>query len=113
MAYTGARIVTMKGDEVLESRHDRRHRRPDRAVGPPSGVVDSRGGQESSTSPGRPIIPGLFDEHAHLHYSTLDIFPQRPWKYLANLAYGVTTTHDPSASNQRGLRPVARWSRPG
>jgi hypothetical protein len=35
-----------------------------------------------------------------LHYSTLDIFPQRPWKYLANLAYGVTTTHDPSASNE-------------
>jgi imidazolonepropionase-like amidohydrolase len=44
------------------------------------------------------VIPGLFDEHAHLHYSVLDIYPKRPWKYLANLAFGVTSTHDPSAA---------------
>jgi imidazolonepropionase-like amidohydrolase len=96
VAYTNARIVTMKGDEVLERgtivvKDDRIA-----SVGagaPPAGakVVDLAG---------TTIIPGLIDEHAHLHYSTLDLFPERPWKYAANLAYGITTTHDPSASTQ-------------
>jgi Tol biopolymer transport system component/imidazolonepropionase-like amidohydrolase len=99
VAYTGARIVTMKGDEVIPSgtivvTDDRIT-----AVGPASGVSIPSGAKRVDLA-GKTIIPGLFDEHAHLHYSTLDIFPQRPWKYLANLAYGVTTTHDPSASNQ-------------
>jgi len=99
VAYTGARIVTMKGDDVLERgtivvTDDRIA-----AIGPASGVTIPEGATIVDLS-GKTVIPGLFDEHAHLHYSTLDIFPQRPWKYLANLAYGVTTTHDPSASNQ-------------
>lgn len=96
VAYTNARIVTMKGDEVLERgtivvKDDRIA-----TVGagaPPAGakVVDLAGAT---------IIPGFIDEHAHLHYSTLDVFPEKPWKYAANLAYGITTTHDPSASTQ-------------
>ncbi len=99
VAYTGARIVTMKGDEVLEKgtivvTDDRIA-----AVGLASGVSIPSGARIVDLA-GKTVIPGLFDEHAHLHYSTLDIFPQRPWKYLANLAYGVTTTHDPSASNE-------------
>ncbi|MBI3449494.1 MAG: PD40 domain-containing protein [Acidobacteria bacterium] len=97
VAYTGARIVTMKGDEVLESgtlvvENDRI-----RAVGP-TGRVPIPAGTRTVDLAGRTIIPGMFDEHAHLHYSAADIIPQRPWKYLANLAYGVTSTHDPSAS---------------
>ena len=99
VAYTGARVVTMKGDEVLDTgtivvTDDRLT-----AVGPSSRVSIPRGATIVDLA-GKTVIPGLFDEHAHLHYSTLDIFPQRPWKYLANLAYGVTSTHDPSASNQ-------------
>jgi Tol biopolymer transport system component/imidazolonepropionase-like amidohydrolase len=97
--YTGARIVTMKGDEVLERgaivvTDDRIA-----AIGS-VGSVSVPSGAKVVDVTGKTIIPGLFDEHAHLHYSTLDVFPERPWKYLANLAYGVTTTHDPSASNQ-------------
>lgn len=99
VAYTGARIVTMKGDEVLVGgtivvTDDRIV-----AIGSGSGVKVPAGAKTVDLS-GKTVIPGLFDEHAHLHYSTLDIFPERPWKYLANLAYGVTSTHDPSASNQ-------------
>jgi Tol biopolymer transport system component/imidazolonepropionase-like amidohydrolase len=99
VAYTGARIVTMRGDEVVERgtivvTDDRIV-----AVGPSTTVTAPSGARVVDLA-GKTIIPGLFDEHAHLHYSTLDIFPQRPWKYLANLAYGVTTTHDPSAANQ-------------
>jgi Tol biopolymer transport system component/imidazolonepropionase-like amidohydrolase len=99
VAYTGARIVSMKGDEVIERgtivvRGDRIE-----AVGPTDAVHVPPGVRTVDVA-GKTIIPGLFDSHAHLHYSTLDIFPQRPWKYLANLAYGVTTTHDPSAATQ-------------
>jgi len=99
VAFTGARVVTMKGDEVLERgtivvTDDRIV-----AVGPADGLTIPSGAKVVSLA-GKTVIPGLFDKHAHLHYSTLDILPQRPWKYLANLAYGVTTTHDPSASNQ-------------
>src|SRR5262249_29523023 len=65
--------------------------------------VNVPGGVEVVYLNGRTVMPGLFDEHAHLHYSTLDIFPQRPWKYLANLAYGVTSTHDPSATTHEAL----------
>ena len=102
VAYTGARIVTMKGDEVLDRgtivvKDDRIV-----TVGPASAVTIPAGAKVVDLA-GKTVIPGMFDEHAHLHYSTLDVFPQRPWKYLANLAYGVTTTHDPSASNQEAF----------
>ncbi|MBI2839538.1 MAG: PD40 domain-containing protein [Acidobacteria bacterium] len=97
VAYTGARIVTMKGDEVIERGTivvD-----ADRIVNVGAeGQVSIPAGARTVDAAGRTIIPGLFDEHAHLHYTTLDILPQRPWKYMANLAYGVTTTHDPSAA---------------
>jgi hypothetical protein len=98
VAYKGARVVTMRGDEVIERgtivvENDRI-----RTVGAEASV-EIPAGAKVVDAEGRTIIPGLFDEHAHLHYSTLDIFPRRPWKYLANLAYGVTSTHDPSASS--------------
>ncbi|MEE8522761.1 MAG: hypothetical protein V3T72_02420, partial [Thermoanaerobaculia bacterium] len=99
VAYTGARIVTMRDDEVIERgtlvvENDRIV-----AVGSADAVAVPAGARTVDLA-GRTIIPGLIDEHAHLHYATLDIFPERPWRYLANLAYGVTTTHDPSASTQ-------------
>jgi len=50
--------------------------------------------------PGKTIIPGLVDVHAHMGYSTLDILPPRLWESRANLDFGVTTTLDPSASTQ-------------
>jgi Tol biopolymer transport system component/imidazolonepropionase-like amidohydrolase len=95
----GARVVTMHGDEVLER-----------------GDVVVTGGRITQVAPadraqvpagarvmdvaGKTIIPGLVDVHAHMGYTGLDITPPRPWQYYANLAYGVTTTHDPSAPDQ-------------
>lgn len=99
VAFTGARIVTMRGDEVIEDGTIVVEGNRITAIGPRASVRPPSGAQVVDVA-GKTIIPGLFDEHAHLHYSTLDIFPQKPWKYAANLAYGVTSTHDPSASNQ-------------
>src|SRR5207247_8334572 len=82
-------VIVVEGDRIT-------------AVGPAGTTAIPDGAKEFDLS-GKTVLPGFFDEHAHLHYSTLDIFPQRPWKYLANLAYGVTSTHDPSASSHEAL----------
>jgi Tol biopolymer transport system component/imidazolonepropionase-like amidohydrolase len=99
VAYRGARLLTMKGDELIERGTILVEGNRIAAVGADDTVAVPPGARTVDLS-GRTVIPGLFDSHAHLHYSTLDIFPQRPWKYLANLAYGVTATHDPSAATQ-------------
>jgi Tol biopolymer transport system component/imidazolonepropionase-like amidohydrolase len=99
VAYRGARVITMKGDEVIERGTIVVEGNRIAAVGPEASLSVPASARTVDLS-GRTVIPGLFDEHAHLHYSTLDVFPQRPWKYLANLAYGVTSTHDPSAATQ-------------
>jgi Tol biopolymer transport system component/imidazolonepropionase-like amidohydrolase len=96
-AFKGARIVTMKGEEVIAGGAIVVEGDRIAAVGPEGRVLIPSGAKVIDVA-GATIVPGLFDEHAHLHYSTLDVTPQRPWKYLANLAYGVTTTHDPSAA---------------
>ncbi len=97
VALRGARLVTMKGDEVIE----------DGTIVIEGERITDIGSWDEVTIPegtevidvrGRTIIPGLIDVHAHMHYSALDINPRADWQYYANLAYGVTTSHDPSAS---------------
>ena len=48
---------------------------------------------------GKTIIPGIIDAHAHMGQPSY-ISPQKQSSYYANLAYGVTTTHDPSANSE-------------
>lgn len=45
---------------------------------------------------GRTILPGLIDVHAHGPFSSSEITPQQNWGQFSNLAFGVTTIHDPS-----------------
>jgi imidazolonepropionase-like amidohydrolase/Tol biopolymer transport system component len=97
VALVGARIITMNGDEVIEDgtvvvENDRIT-----AVGPRGDVELPRGAKVIDVG-GQTIIPGLVDVHAHMGYGVLDVSAQKEWRYYANLAYGVTTTHDPSAS---------------
>lgn len=49
---------------------------------------------------GKTIMPGMVDVHAHLWTFRQGIHPQQYWPYYANLAYGVTTTHDPSSNTE-------------
>jgi len=95
----GARVITMKGDEVIEKADVViQGSRISRIC--PSPCPDLPVTARTVPLPGKTIIPGLVDVHAHMGYSVLDILPQQLWEYRANLAYGVTTTHDPSASTQ-------------
>jgi Tol biopolymer transport system component len=99
VALSGARIVTMVGDEVIEDGTIVVDGARIVAVGA-TGQVDVPQDAWVIDVSGKTVIPGLVDAHAHMGYSSLDINPERSWQYYANLAYGVTSTLDPSASTQ-------------
>ncbi|MEP6729996.1 MAG: amidohydrolase family protein, partial [bacterium] len=88
----GARIITMKGDEVIE-RGDVLVRN-NRIVGiGATGTLQAPASTQTIDVAGKTIMPGFVDTHAHLDVERGE--HQQPWTYLANLAYGVTTTRDP------------------
>ncbi|MDQ1557282.1 MAG: hypothetical protein QOD32_342 [Pyrinomonadaceae bacterium] len=97
VALTNARIVTMKGNEVIERGTILVEDNRIKAVGARVAIPATARRIDMT---GKTITPGLIDVHAHMSYNTLDIIPEKQWPYWANLAYGVTTTHDPSAATQ-------------
>jgi imidazolonepropionase-like amidohydrolase/Tol biopolymer transport system component len=90
--FRGARIVTMKGTEVIPSGDIVVTNNRIVAVGR-SGSVRVPAGAKVINASGKTIVPGFVDTHAHLGLRSG--IHQQPWSYLANLAYGVTTTRDP------------------
>ncbi|HSG47741.1 MAG TPA: hypothetical protein VLA43_08025, partial [Longimicrobiales bacterium] len=67
------------------------------AVGP-RGEVEIPEGAEIVDVSGKTLIPGFVDTHYHAQWLVPEIHPQQAWKYLTNLAYGVTTTRDPQTA---------------
>lgn len=94
-ALVGARIVTMHGDDVIEEGTVVVEKNRITAVGK---VADVRipSGARVVDAAGTTIVPGFVDVHAHGAQSSAGITPQCNWIHCANLAYGVTTIHDPS-----------------
>ena len=94
MALRNARIITMKGDEVIANGDIVIRDNRITAVGA-AGSVLIPAGATSMDMAGATIMPGFVDTHAHLRAERNTIHEAQPWAYLANLAYGVTTTRDP------------------
>ena len=92
-----ARIITMKGDEVIASGDIVVRDNRIAAVGA-SGTVTIPAGATSMDMAGATIMPGFVDTHAHLRAERGTIHESQPWAYLANLAFGVTTTRDPQTA---------------
>ncbi|HEX6315685.1 MAG TPA: amidohydrolase family protein, partial [Gemmatimonadaceae bacterium] len=96
IALRGARIITMKGDEVLSSGdiliRNNRIVALGRRVNIPAGtrVIDVRG---------KTIMPGLVDVHAHT-WVAWGVHRPQVSQFLAQLAYGVTTQRDPQTSSE-------------
>jgi Tol biopolymer transport system component len=90
--FRGARVITMKGDEVIENGDVVVRNNRIVAVGP-TGQVQAPADARVFDVRGKTIVPGFVDTHAHLRLRSG--IHQQPWSYLANLAYGVTTTRDP------------------
>ena len=87
---------------------DRRHARRDRERAPSSSRATAswpsvRGiacqmpaGATRIDVKGKTIMPGIIDVHAHLGGESSGLLAQANWPLAANLAFGVTTSHDPS-----------------
>lgn len=99
LALTNARIITMKGDEVIENGTIIITDNRIVEVGKASDVKIPAGAKTIDCS-GKTIMPGIVDVHAHLGTFRQGLSPQKQWQYCANLAYGVTTTHDPSSNTE-------------
>jgi imidazolonepropionase-like amidohydrolase len=97
VALTNARIITMEGDEVIERGSILVEGHQIKAVGrrinipEEAKVIDCRG---------KTIMPGIVDVHGHLGDFRYGLSPEQNWYYYANLAYGVTTAHDPSSNSE-------------
>ena len=92
----GARIITMKGDEVIERGDVVVTNNRITAVGPEGSVTVPQGARTIDVS-GKTIMPGLVDVHAHM-WPRWGVHSPQPYMYTVNLAYGVTTTRDPQTS---------------
>ena len=92
----GARIITMKGDEVIENGDVLIENNRIKAVGV-SGSLTIPKGAEIIDLKGKTIVPGFVDTHAHM-WPVWGIHKTQVWIYAANLAYGVTTTRDPQTA---------------
>lgn len=97
IAFKGARLVTMRGSEVIEdgvivvrdNRISHVGKLNEVLIPEDALVIDARG---------TTIIPGIIDVHSHSAHAVhrSGITPQTNWENYALLAFGVTTIHDPS-----------------
>jgi len=99
VAFTNARIITMNGDEVIENGTIVVRENRIEAVGSAADVSIPSGAHVVDAA-GHTIIPGLVDAHAHIGNFRYGLSPNQQWEYFANLAYGVTTVHDPSSNTE-------------
>lgn len=119
IAFTNARILTMRGDAVI----------PRGTLVVDGARITSVGSAESIAVPddarvfdleGRTVMPGLVDAHGHIDCCwRTGTLPQKQPAHYAALAYGVTTNFDPysneitsfeSGETQRaGITVGPRW----
>jgi Tol biopolymer transport system component len=90
----GAKVITMRGDEVIPDADivvtDNRFT----AVGKRGSVTVPTGARVIDLK-GATIMPGIVDAHAHWTEIKRGVLDLESWPFLANLAYGVTTGRDP------------------
>ncbi|KYG75423.1 amidohydrolase [Roseivirga echinicomitans] len=92
----GARIITMKGDQVIENGDILIENARIKAVGA-SGTLSVPRGTETIDMTGKTIVPGFIDTHAHM-WPAWGLEKNEVWIYAANLVYGVTATRDPQTA---------------
>jgi Tol biopolymer transport system component/imidazolonepropionase-like amidohydrolase len=95
IALVGAKIVTMKADEVIADGVIVTDGNRIVAVGPRASTPVPKDAKSFDVK-GATIIPGIVDVHAHGPQGQRGITPQHNWLHYATLAFGVTTVHDPS-----------------
>jgi imidazolonepropionase-like amidohydrolase/Tol biopolymer transport system component len=104
VAFVGARVITMAESAgasggVIESGTVVVEQNRIVAVVPSSPVTVPPGAFRVDAS-GKTIIPGIIDVHAHVGSESNGILAEANPAFMANVAYGVTTSHDPSNSTE-------------
>jgi hypothetical protein len=94
---SGARIITMNGNQIFEKGDILIENNRIKAVGE-SGSLESPAGVQVVDVSGKTIVPGFVDTHAHM-WPRWGIHTNQVWIYAANLAYGVTATRDPQTAS--------------
>jgi imidazolonepropionase-like amidohydrolase/Tol biopolymer transport system component len=97
LAFKNARIITMKGNEVLENATILVENNRIKAVGKDIEIPASA---KVTDCTGKTIMPGIVDVHAHAGDFRYGLSPRQNWYYYANLAFGITTIHDPSTNSE-------------
>jgi len=100
IALVGGRVVTMRDalagtEEVIEDGTVLVDGNRIVAVGR-RGEVEVPADAHVADVSGRTIVPGFIDAHAHGGHARSQIIPQQNSTQYSNLAFGVTTIHDPS-----------------
>jgi imidazolonepropionase-like amidohydrolase/Tol biopolymer transport system component len=95
LAFTGARNITMRGDEVIDNGAIVVDRNRIVEVGPRASTAIPADAKVIDVA-GKTIMPGIIDVHWHGAMGADQITPQQSWVNYASLAFGVTTLHDPS-----------------
>ena len=96
LVLRNARLVTMKGTDVIERGDIVVTDNRITAVGA-SGSVSIPAGAREIDMNGKTILPGYVDIHAH-NWFGWGVHRDQVTQLLANLAYGVTTQRDPQTS---------------
>ncbi len=111
IALVGGRVVTMRGEEVIDDGVVLVEGNRIVAVGP-RGTVTVPAGARTIEVAGKTVIPGLIDAHWHGAFGSDQLIPEQSWVAYASLAYGVTTVHDPS-NDTREVFAAAELQRAG
>ncbi len=97
IVFRGAKAITMKGHEIIENADV--VVRDNRIVGVGArGSVPVPDGAKIVDVAGKVIMPGFVDTHYHPQWLTPQVHNTQTWQYLAELAYGTTTTRDPQTA---------------
>jgi imidazolonepropionase-like amidohydrolase/Tol biopolymer transport system component len=99
IAFKGARIITMEGNEVIDNGTIIIKENKIEAIGK-TGDINIPSNAKVYDVSGKTIMPGIVDVHAHVGGFRYGLSTQKNWQFYANLAYGVTTAHDPSANSE-------------
>jgi Tol biopolymer transport system component/imidazolonepropionase-like amidohydrolase len=108
VALVGARVITMAGLKpgaisgtpgVLENATVLVQDNRISAIGPASAVQIPANARRIDVK-GKTIMPGIVDVHGHVGGESSGLLAQSSWPLAANLAFGVTTSHDPSNDSE-------------
>ena len=101
IALQNARIITMKGDEIIPRGDILITDNRITAIGP-SGKVTIPANAEVRNLSGKTIMPGLVDVHAHT-WVAWGVHRSQVSQFLAQFAFGITTQRDPQTSSEDAL----------